>query len=73
MDSLFPFGLPGATITYTLLYVVTLAVHAVLVGYVLGGAAHVAITRGLAAVRGRPVVPASRFRGLPACPPCRVQ
>lgn len=44
MDRVFPFGLPGPTALYLSLYVVTLAVHAVLVGYVLAGSGYVAVT-----------------------------
>lgn len=45
----FPFGLPAATITYLLLYLITLAVHFVFMGYVLAGAGYVAVS----ALRGR--------------------
>lgn len=55
MDTLFPFGLPGATTTYLVLYVVTLVAHALLVGYVLAGTAYVAVVRCVGAARGRAV------------------
>ncbi len=42
MERAFPFGLPGSTALYMVLYVVTLAAHAVLLSYVLAGSAWVA-------------------------------
>jgi hypothetical protein len=44
MDRAFPFGLPGSTALYLCLYIGTLAVHAVLIGYVLAGSGYVALT-----------------------------
>jgi hypothetical protein len=51
-ETLFPFGYPGATALYLALFVLTLALHAVLVGYVLAGSGYVAAVRAIAAARG---------------------
>jgi hypothetical protein len=42
MDTVFPFGFPGATAWYLVLYIATLAVHVVFMNYVLGGTAYLA-------------------------------
>lgn len=52
MDRVFPFGLPVATQTYLVLYVVTLLIHLLLIGYVLAGSAWLVVDR---IVGGRPV------------------
>lgn len=43
MTSAFPFGLPGSTALYLCLYVLTLAVHAVFISYVLAGSGYMAV------------------------------
>ena len=43
MESLFPFGVPGATLLYLMLYVLTLAVHFVFMNYVFAGTLYVAV------------------------------
>lgn len=43
MQSLFPFGFPAPTATYLAFYVLTLAVHAVLMSYVLAGSGYAAV------------------------------
>jgi len=45
MDSVFPLGLPVATQTYVVLYVVTLLIHFILAGYVLAGSAWLVVDR----------------------------
>ncbi len=52
MDAIFPTGFPGPTALYLTLYVLTLAVHAICVTYVLTGSAWVAASAVRAAVRG---------------------
>ena len=42
MDTVFPFGLPAATSSYLILYLLTLVVHAVFMSYVLAGSAYLA-------------------------------
>ena len=37
MESVFPFGIPGPTLLYLMLYVLTLAVHFVFMNYVFAG------------------------------------
>lgn len=43
MESVFPFGVPGPTLLYLMLYVLTLAVHFVFMNYVFAGTFYVAI------------------------------
>ena len=43
MESVFPFGVPGATLLYLMLYVLTLAVHFVFMNYVFAGTFYVTI------------------------------
>ena len=43
MESVFPFAVPGATLLYLMLYVLTLAVHFVFMNYVFAGTLYVAI------------------------------
>lgn len=52
MDASFPVGFPGPTAMYLTLYVLTLAVHAICVTYVLTGTGWVAVGAVCAAVRG---------------------
>ncbi len=44
MESVFPFGVPGPTLLYLALYVLTLAVHFVFMNYVFAGTLYVAVT-----------------------------
>jgi len=53
MDRIFPFGFPGPTAFYLVLYVATLAVHVIFMGYVLSGTAVVAGS-AIAGLRRRP-------------------
>ena len=53
MERVFPLGLPVATQTYLVLYVVTLVIHFLLAGYVLAGSAWLVVERLIA--RRRPV------------------
>jgi len=43
MASIFPFGVPGPTLLYLMLYVLTLAVHFVFMNYVFAGTLYVAV------------------------------
>jgi len=43
MSSAFPFGLPGSTALYLVLYVVTLLLHVVFMSYVLAGSGYMAV------------------------------
>ena len=43
MESFFPFGVPGPTLLYLMLYVLTLAVHFVFMNYVFAGTLYVAV------------------------------
>lgn len=43
MNSAFPFGLPGATAMYLVLYALTLALHVVFMSYVLAGSGYLAV------------------------------
>lgn len=47
MQSMFPFGFPAATAMYLSFYVLTLAVHAILMSYVLAGSGYVAVATAL--------------------------
>jgi hypothetical protein len=49
MNTIFPFGFPGATALYLVLYVLTLALHVVFMNYLLAGSFYL----GLSALAGR--------------------
>lgn len=54
MSALFPFGFPGPTALYLSLYVATLVLHVLLMGYVLAGSAVMALQAGLDMARRTP-------------------